>query len=91
MDLIKLKKRPSYPFETIVLAVAFTPRLESMLADTSRIVSALGAALILIHVGEKTNEKEDLLENLMTKTGINMVILILRMMTIPKTPWLLIF
>ena len=70
MDLSKLKKRSSYPFETIVLAVAFTPRLDSILAETQRIVEAFGSSLILIHVGEKTNEKEELLDNLVSKTGM---------------------
>ena len=71
MDLNKLKKRPSYPFETIVLAVAFTPRLDAILADTKRIVDALRANLILIHVGEKTTQKEELLDNLLSQKGIN--------------------
>ena len=71
MDLSKLKKRPSYPFETIVLAVAFSPRLDAILANAWRITETMGSALILIHVGEKTNEKEELLDNLMTNVGMD--------------------
>jgi nucleotide-binding universal stress UspA family protein len=71
MDLSKLKKRASFPFETIATAIAFSPRLEPILAETKRLAALFDASLVLIHIGEKTNEKEDTLDKLMTKTGID--------------------
>lgn len=56
-----------------MLAIAFTPRLEAMLSETFCICESLGSVLILIHVGEKTDEKEELLDALMSKTGIDKV------------------
>lgn len=67
MDLSKLKNRPSYPFETIAVAVGFSPRLEAILSETKRLNEAIGARLIFIHVGEKTREKEHQLEALIDK------------------------
>src|SRR5688572_12140702 len=71
MDLSKLKKRPSYPFETIAVAVGFTPRLEGVLTEAKRMAETLNAAFILIHVGEKTREKEEQLEKLVDKLSID--------------------
>lgn len=71
MDLSKLKKRPSYPFETIAVAVGFTPRLEGVLAESKRIAESVNATFILIHIGEKTREKEDQLDKLIDKLQID--------------------
>jgi nucleotide-binding universal stress UspA family protein len=67
MNLNKLKGRPAFPFETIAVALAFSPRLEPILAETKRIVDVLKSNLIFIHVGEKTPQKEEQLEKLMDK------------------------
>ncbi len=58
MDLIKLKKRPAYPFETIAVAVSFSPRCMPVLAEAKRLSDLLGASLVLIHIGVKTTDKE---------------------------------
>ncbi|MEI6489952.1 MAG: universal stress protein [Bacteroidota bacterium] len=71
MDLSKLKKRPSYPFETIAVAVSFSFRCEFLLAEAKRMADACGATLILLHIGEKTREKEQLLDGLIAKSGID--------------------
>ncbi len=71
MDYNKLKKRPSYPMETIAVAIAFSPRLDGVLSEASRICGYLKAAIILIHVGEKTIEKEELLDASLKKAGID--------------------
>ncbi len=71
MDLSKLKKRPAYPFETIAVAVSFSPRCLPVLAEAKHISDALNAALLLIHIGEKTSEKEQLLDELMNKAGMD--------------------
>ena len=71
MDIAKLKKRPSFPIETIAVAIAFSPRLDALLSESSRLQKYLGAALILIHVGEKSSEKEDKLDKSMITAGID--------------------
>jgi len=69
-DLHKLTKRHSYPFETIAVGLAFSPRMDVVLAESKKISDACGAKLILIHVGEKTKEKEKLLEDILFKNNI---------------------
>ncbi|MCC6690836.1 MAG: universal stress protein [Bacteroidia bacterium] len=71
MDYNKLKKRPSFPIETIAVAVAFSPRFQALLSEAGRMSNYLGASLILIHVGEKTADKQDQLEKGMSASGIN--------------------
>ena len=67
MSINKLKGRPAFPFETIAVAIAFSPRLEAILSESKRIIDVLKSNLILIHVGEKTSEKEEQLDQLMSK------------------------
>jgi nucleotide-binding universal stress UspA family protein len=70
-DLSRLKGRPPFPFETIAVAISFSPRLEALLSEAKRIADTLQASLLLIHVGDKTKEKEDRLETLITKLKID--------------------
>lgn len=67
MDLSKLKRRPAYPFETIAVAVSFSPRCLPLLAQAKHIADTLSASLLLIHIGEKNSEKERELDLLMAK------------------------
>lgn len=69
-DLNKLSKRPSYPFETIAVGLAFSPRMEVILAEAKKISDACGSKLVLIHVGEKTTEKQKSLEDVLFKNNI---------------------
>jgi nucleotide-binding universal stress UspA family protein len=71
MDLSKLKNRPSYPFETIAVAVSFSPRCLPVLAEAKHLSDILNAVLILIHIGEKTSEKEQHLDELMNQVGMD--------------------
>lgn len=71
MDHRKLKGRPPYPFETIGVAVAFSPRLEMVLGEARRLAATFAARLVLIHVGERTEAKEALLRQTMTKAGLD--------------------
>ncbi len=71
MDLSKLKKRPSYPFETIAVAISFSPRCKPILAEAKRMSDSLGAALLLIHIGEKSSKKEKELDDMMSALKIN--------------------
>lgn len=71
MDLSKLKRRPSYPFETIAVAIAFSPSCLSILMEAKRLADVCGAALLLLHIGEKSSEKERELDEMMEKAGVN--------------------
>ena len=71
MDLSKLKNRASYPFETIAVAISFSPRCLPVLAEAKRLADVLNAVLVLIHIGEKTSEKEQQLDELMNKIGMS--------------------
>ena len=72
MDLSKLKKRPSYPFETIAVAVSFSSRCEFLLIEAKRLADVCGATLLLLHIGEKSREKEQLMDDMLSKSGIDM-------------------
>ncbi|MEO9512851.1 MAG: universal stress protein [Flavobacteriaceae bacterium] len=53
------KKAPlNTPFETVLFGFAFSPTLKINILETSRVAHFFGARLILLHVGEKTKEKE---------------------------------
>jgi len=69
-DIQKLKKRPAYPFETIAVGLAFSPRMEVMLTEAKKIADTCSAKLVLIHVGQKTKEKEKKLGDILFNTGI---------------------
>lgn len=71
MDHRKLKGRPPYPFETIGVAVAFSPRLEMVLGEARRLAATFNARLVLIHVGERTGAKEALLRQTMATAGLD--------------------
>ncbi len=71
MDLSKLKKRPSYPFETIAVAISFSPRCQPVMAEAKRLSDLLGASLLLLHIGEKTTEKEHELDQMMSELKID--------------------
>ena len=64
-----IKGKPAYPFETIALAVAFSPRLEALIAETKRLASLFNARIIFIHVGKRSAEKEKHLNNMLNHYG----------------------
>jgi len=55
-----IKGKSPYPFETIALAVAFSPRLEALISETKRLAGLFGARTVFIHAGKKTPDKERL-------------------------------
>ena len=71
MDSSRLKGRPSFPFETIAVAVAFSPKLEAIMHEAKRLADSFEAKLLLIHVGTHTAEKEAILRNISTNLGID--------------------
>ena len=66
-----LKNRPPFPFETIALAVSFTPHLESLICETRHLAELFGARMVLIHCGKKTRQKEKELTELLFKQNVN--------------------
>lgn len=70
MDYSRLKGRPPFPFETIAVAVAFSPRLEALLAEAARLAGTFHAQLLLIHVGKRTAGKEAVLQEMCGRMGI---------------------
>lgn len=57
-------------FKKIGLAFAFSPRLEALLHETSRLKSLFDADLVLIHVGDESEELRASLRLLMDKAGL---------------------
>ena len=49
-------------YRKIALAIAFSPRMEALIAETKRLIEVFDAELLLIHVGEKTTELEEKLD-----------------------------
>lgn len=70
-DLSKLKKRPTFPFETIAVGLAFSPRLETVITEAKKLADACDSKLVFIHVGEKSKEKENKLEDILFKNNID--------------------
>ena len=60
-----------YPFETIATAIAFSPTLELVLCEAKHLADDTKAKLLLIHIGEKTKEKLDRLNQLIEKLQID--------------------
>ena len=55
------------PFQTMLFGFAFSPTLEVNILETSRIAHFFKAKLILLHVGEKTPDKCDILNAILDK------------------------
>ena len=71
MDASRLKGRPSFPFETIAVAVAFSPKLEAIMYEARRLADSFQAKLLLIHIGTHTAEKEASLAAICTNLKMN--------------------
>lgn len=66
-----IKGRAPFPFETIALALAFSPRLEALIAETARLAQLHQAKALFIHVGKKTPEKQRQLAGFLNHYGFN--------------------
>ena len=71
MDYNRLKGRPPFPFETIAVAVAFSPRLDALLSEACHLAGKFSAKLVLIHVGRFTPGKKAILLEKCTRAGIS--------------------
>jgi nucleotide-binding universal stress UspA family protein len=58
------------PFQKIAVAIAFSPRIRALLAETARLKILWNAELAIIHVGEKTETEENLLQEHLKSVGL---------------------
>jgi nucleotide-binding universal stress UspA family protein len=56
------------PFKTILFGFAFSPSLRVNVLETTRIAHFFGAKLFLLHVGEKTQQKSDQINEILGQT-----------------------
>lgn len=56
---MRLKDRLPYPFETIAVAVSFSPRYKSVIREAARLAMVYDARLILIHIGSLSIEQKN--------------------------------
>lgn len=57
-------------FNKIALAFAFSPRMEALLAETKKLVKTFDSELILIHVGERSDELDEKLSIALEAGGL---------------------
>lgn len=57
-------------YQKIALAIAFSPRMEALIAETKKLVDVFQSDLILIHVGAKTPELEQKLATVLEARGL---------------------
>jgi nucleotide-binding universal stress UspA family protein len=60
----------AFAFKKLGLGIAFSPRLEALLTETARLKKLWNAHLVIIHVGEATEEAKKSLEDLLIKTEL---------------------
>jgi nucleotide-binding universal stress UspA family protein len=58
------------PFLKIAVAIAFSPRIRAILAETARLKILWNSELTIIHVGDKTEKEEILLQEHLTAVGL---------------------
>jgi nucleotide-binding universal stress UspA family protein len=55
----------------IALALAFSPRMEAMMAETARLVHLYNAFLVLVHVGNESTEAKESVKALLEKNKLS--------------------
>ncbi len=60
-----MDSQSTFPFKKIAIAIGFTPRIEAILAESSRLQKLFMAQLIFIHIGDKTLQQEQYLKHLL--------------------------
>ena len=45
-------------YNTVVVGVAFSPNIQANVFEALRMSKMFNASLVMVHVGEKTNEKD---------------------------------
>lgn len=54
-------------YQKVALAIAFSPRMEALIAEAKKLVSVFEGELVLIHVGAQTPELESQLTDILSK------------------------
>ncbi|WP_062055812.1 universal stress protein [Aquimarina longa] len=57
---------PIHKFNTILIGIAFSPNLKNNIFETMRMVDFFDSRMIIVHVGEKTKEKESTIKELIS-------------------------
>ena len=58
-------------FNKLAVALAFSPRYEAILSETRRFQELFKAELVIVHVGNKTPDKEQLLDSKLDEIGFD--------------------
>lgn len=58
-------------YQKIALAIAFSPRMEALISETKRLALLFESQLVFIHVGEKTDVQESILDEIFQKLEID--------------------
>lgn len=58
-------------YQKIALAIAFSPRMEALIAETKKLVDIFNSELILIHVGVQAPELEEKLAEILVVSGMD--------------------
>ncbi len=66
-----IKGKPSFPFSTIALAVAFNDELDFMVSELKRLSENHGSLAVFIHHGKKTGDKSIQLSSILNKYGFH--------------------
>ncbi|MBG6133087.1 nucleotide-binding universal stress UspA family protein [Aquimarina sp. EL_43] len=61
-----MNELPNHKFNTILIGVAFSPNLKNNIFEAMRMVDFFDSKMIIVHVGEKTNEKENNIKKLIS-------------------------
>lgn len=68
--MTQVERKLPFPFKKIAVAIAFSPRLEAILAESKRLQDIFNAQMIFIHVGEKNLQQEQYLKHLIHRFGL---------------------
>lgn len=69
--MVMIKGKLPFPFQSIAVAVAFSPRLSALLSEAKYYSEKFNTKLLLLHAGKKTKEKESILSNAINDLKIN--------------------
>ncbi len=66
-----IKGKSPYPFQTIALAISFSPGLPFLVSEMEKLCLLNNAMAVFIHIGKKTGEKQRELSTLLINHGFN--------------------
>ena len=62
---------PSFPIRTIAVAISFSPYCQAIMGESKRLADVLGASLVFLHVGEKTDAKEQQMNEMLSHFNVD--------------------